>query len=91
MLHPPHWSTLSFLSLSPYYVHCPSHSCRFLVTLYSIRMLMFGAALFIAARPGLDNPGCYRNGWDYARGVFEGISLIIFLVKGYDEIRRMFQ
>ena len=54
-------------------------------------MIMFGAALFIAARPELDNPGCYVNGWDYARGVFEVLSLIIFLIKGYDEVRRMLQ
>ena len=54
-------------------------------------MVVFGAALFIAARPDLDNPGCYRDGWDYARGVFEAISLLFFLYKGYDEISEMFQ
>ena len=65
--------------------------CRFLFALYLLRMVIFGAALFIAARPDLDNPGCYRNGWDYARGVFEGISFIYFLYKGYDEISEMIQ
>ena len=54
-------------------------------------MLFFGLALLIAARPDLDNPGCYRDGWDYFRGVCEGISIILFLVKLADEIQEMFR
>ena len=53
---------------------------------YSLRMLFFGLALLIAARPDLDNPGCYRDGWDYFRGVCEAISLLFFLSKIYDEV-----
>ena len=53
-------------------------------------MLFFGLALLIAARPDLDNPGCYRDGWDYFRGVCEGIALILFLFKLADEIQEMF-
>ena len=54
-------------------------------------MLFFGLALLIAARPDLDNPGCYRDGWDYFRGVCEGISLLFFLFKIVDELQEMFR
>ena len=54
-------------------------------------MLFFGLALLIAARPDLDNPGCYKDGWDYFRGVCEGISLIFFLFKLGDEIQEIFR
>ena len=47
--------------------------------LYAVQMLFFGLALLIAARPGLDNPGCYRDGWDIFRGICEGMALIFFL------------
>ena len=58
---------------------------------YAVRMLFFGLALLIAARPDLDNPGCYRDGWDYFRGVCEGISIIFFLFKLGDEIQEIFR
>ena len=58
---------------------------------YAVRMLFFGLSLLIAARPDLDNPGCYRDGWDYFRGVCEGISIILFLVKLGDLIYGMFR
>jgi ankyrin repeat protein len=51
--------------------------------MYIVRMLLFTAALFIAARPDLDNPGCYRNGWDTLRIVLEALSLIWFLFKAF--------
>ena len=54
-------------------------------------MLFFGLALLIAARPNLDNPGCYRDGWDYFRGVCEGISILFFLHQLVDEIQEMFR
>ena len=47
--------------------------------LYATQMLFFGLALLIAARPGLDNPGCYRDGWDLFRGICEGMAFSIFL------------
>ena len=46
---------------------------------YAVKMLFFGLALLIAARPGLDNPGCYRDGWDLFRGICEGMAVTIFL------------
>ena len=52
-------------------------------------MLVFAMALFIAARPDLDNPGCYRNGWDVIRCILEVLSLIIFLARGGSEILEM--
>ena len=52
-------------------------------------MLFFGLALLIAARPDLDNPGCYRDGWDYFRGICEGISILFFLFKIGDETMEM--
>ena len=67
---------------------CPL-SFSFMV--YAVRMLFFGLALLIAARPDLDNPGCYRDGWDYFRGVCEGISIIFFLFKLGDEIQEIFR
>ena len=48
-------------------------------------MLVFTLALLIAARPDLDNPGCYRNSWDWARLVFEILSFLYFVWKLYDE------
>ena len=56
---------------------------------YAVRMLFFALALLIAARPDLDNPGCYRDGWDYFRGICEGISILFFLFKCGDEILEM--
>ena len=47
--------------------------------LYVVRMLFLGLALLIAARPGLDNPGCYRDGWDFFRGICEGITFVLIL------------
>ena len=47
--------------------------------LYAVQMLFFGLALLIAARPGLDNPGCYRDGWDVFRGICEGMTFVIYL------------
>ena len=47
--------------------------------LYAVQMLFLGLALLIAARPGLDNPGCYRDGWDLFRGICEGMAFVIFL------------
>jgi hypothetical protein len=66
---------------------------RFLLSfgMYMVRMLLFSFALIIAARPDLDNPGCYRNGWDILRGILEGLSLILFLFKAYDEISEFLQ
>ena len=64
---------------------------RLSFVIYATRMLLFTFALVIAARPDLDNPGCYRNGWDIVRGIFEGLSLILFLVKAYDEIGEFVQ
>ena len=66
-------------------------ACPFSLSLllYAVRMLFFGLALLIAARPDLDNPGCYRDGWDYFRGICEGISMILFGFKLYDEIQEM--
>ena len=58
---------------------------------YAVRMLFFGLALLIAARPDLDNPGCYRNGLDYFRGICEGISLLFFLFKIADEIQEVYR
>ena len=68
------------------YDHCTS--CYRLSFLgYSLRMLVFGLAILIAARPDLDNPGCYnRSGWDIVRGILEGISMLFFLYKAYDEV-----
>ena len=66
--------------------HVLAHSYSLSFVVYVLRMLFFGLALLIAARPDLDNPGCYRNGWDIARGICEGISLLFFLTKIYDEI-----
>ena len=65
---------------------CP---LRVSLALYAVRMLFFGLALLIAARPDLDNPGCYRDGWDYFRGICEGISIIFFVYKIIDEIVEM--
>ena len=56
---------------------------------YAVRMLFFGLALLIAARPDLDNPGCYRDGWDYFRGICEGISIAFFLFNLVNEIVEM--
>ena len=56
---------------------------------YAVRMLFFGLALLIAARPDLDNPGCYRDGWDYFRAVCEVISLLCFFVMVATEIQEM--
>ena len=56
---------------------------------YAVRMLFFGLALLIAARPDLDNPGCYRDGWDYFRGICEGISIAFFLFNLVNEILEM--
>ena len=56
---------------------------------FLVRMAIFAAALIIAARPDLDNPGCYRNSLDYFRLVLEVISLICFIMKAYDEIVEM--
>ena len=50
-----------------------------ILMLYAVQMLFFGLALFIGARPGLDNPGCYRDGWDLFRGICEGIAFVIYL------------
>ena len=58
---------------------------------YAFRMLFLGLALLIAARPDLDNPGCYRDGWDYFRGVCEGISMILYLFKLVDELQEIFR
>ena len=52
-------------------------------------MLVFAMALFIAARPDLDNPGCYRNGWDVIRCILEVISLLIFFARGVIELLEM--
>ena len=52
-------------------------------------MTIFTTALIIAARPDLDNPGCYRTGWDYFRLVLEVVSLFYFFMKGMDEIHEM--
>ena len=52
-------------------------------------MLFFGLALLIAARPDLDNPGCYRDGWDYFRAICEAISLVFFLFNLVSEIHEM--
>ena len=43
----------------------------------------------IAARPDLDNPGCYRDGWDYFRGICEGISVGFFIFSLVNEILEM--
>ena len=48
---------------------------------YAVRMMLFGVALLIAARPDLDNPGCYRDGWDYFRAICEVITILLFLFK----------
>ena len=48
--------------------------------LYAVRMLFLGLALLIAARPGLDNPGCYRDGWDFFRGICEGMTFVLILL-----------
>ena len=53
---------------------------------YALCMLFFGLALLVAARPNLDNPGCYRDGWDITRGVCEGISLLFSLYMIFEEI-----
>ena len=53
---------------------------------YAARMVLFGLALLIAARPDLDNPGCYRETWDGLRGICEIISLIFFSYKFIEEI-----
>ena len=71
--------------------HVLAHSYSLSFVVYVLRMLFFGLALLIAARPDLDNPGCYRNGWDYFRGVCEGISLLFFLFILGREIRKMFR
>ena len=71
--------------------HVLAHSYSLSFIVYVLRMLFFGLALLIAARPDLDNPGCYRDGWDYFRGVCEGIALILFLFKLADEIQEMFR
>ena len=42
-------------------------------------MLFLGLALLIAARPGLDNPGCYRDIWDLFRGICEGMAFVLLL------------
>ena len=52
-------------------------------------MVIFTAALLIAARPGLVNPGCYINAWDWVRLAFEIISLYYFVWKFFDEIGEM--
>ena len=52
-------------------------------------MTIFTTALIIAARPDLDNPGCYRTSLDYFRLFLEVVSLFYFLVKGLDEIHEM--
>ena len=69
--------------------HCALTFSRSSLTVYALRMLFFTLALLIAARPDLDNPGCYRNGWDYFRGACEGISLIFFVAKIIDEMLEM--
>ena len=53
--------------------------CSIFLMYYVVRMLFFGLALLIAARPGLDNPGCYRDGWDIFRGICEGITFVLLL------------
>jgi len=65
--------------------------CSLSLMVYAVRMLFFGLALLIAARPDLDNPGCYRDGWDYFRGICEGISILLFFFKLGDEIVEMFR
>ena len=71
--------------------HVLAHSYSLSFVVYVLRMLFFGLALLIAARPDLDNPGCYRVGWDYFRGVCEGISLLFFLFKIVDELQETFR
>ena len=70
-------------------IEADSYSLSFVV--YVLRMLFFGLALLIAAQPDLDNPGCYRDGWDYFRGVCEGISLLFFLFKIVDKLQEIFR
>ena len=65
------------------YVLCP---LSFSFMMYAFRMVFFGLALLFAARPDLDNPGCYRDRVDIIRGCLEGISLLFFLLKICDEI-----
>ena len=59
--------------------------------LYAVQMLFFGLALLIAARPGLDNPGCYRDGWDFFRGICEGMALVLFLGELFIAILALFK
>ena len=72
-------------SLTTLVLNCLSRSS----VVYAVRMLFFGLALLIAARPDLDNPGCYRDGWDYFRGICEAISLMFFLFNLVSEILEM--
>ena len=53
--------------------------CSVFLMLYAVRMLFLGLALLIAARPGLDNPGCYRDGWDLFRGICEGMAILLIV------------
>ena len=72
-------------SLTTLVLNCLSRSS----VVYAVRMLFFGLALLIAARPDLDNPGCYRDGWDYFRAICEAISLVFFLFNLVSEILEM--
>ena len=72
-----------------YFILCHPPMDRLSFIWFLVRMTIFATALIIAARPDLDNPGCYRNGLDYFRLALEVITLICFIMKGYDEIREM--
>ena len=72
---------LNFCPLSDYFVSKigTCSCCSLFMMLYAVQMLFLGLALLIAARPGLDNPGCYRDGLDFFRGICEGMALVLFL------------
>ena len=77
-------TTIGGHSVVKCYLSLPlSHSLKW----YAARMFFFGLALLIAARPDLDNPGCYRDGlWDSIRGICEVISLVFFVYKLVNEV-----
>ena len=69
-----------FCPLSGFFVKIDTCSCCSKdLMYYAVRMLFLGLALLIAARPGLDNPGCYKDGWDIFRGICEGITFVLLL------------
>ena len=50
-------------------------------------MIVFTFALLMAARPTLDNPGCYPEPYDWYRAILEVLFLIFWFISVMNEIQ----